>query len=469
MKIILNLLLVGVIFFFISGCKKKWLDAKPELSLTVPSTIKDYQALLDGGTTSTLNSVGFSINQISLGEIGAGDFYSLTARWQANPINREKNAYIWAPDIFSGGAGTEPDWYYPYKKIFYANLVLDGIDKIVPVTSTEIEDWGNVKGSAYFFRAYNHYDIAQHFCKWYDKSSANSDLGIPLRLTADFNDKSFRTTVEETYGKVIDDLKNAAGLLPVSVPSSKTYKIRPTKAAAFSMLARVYLTIEEYDSAFLYSDKALSLYSTLIDYNTLSSTSSTPIARFNDEVIWHCTMSNAAMLLSSFSIVDSSLYKLYLPGDRRSKIFFGTSAGNVIFKGSYNQSQIKFTGLATDELYVIRAECNARKGNTSSALIDINTLLMKRWDSAFPFEAITAINPEEALSKIIVERRKELCFRGLRWTDLRRLNKDDRFKVVLKRVIDGQTYELKPNDKKYVLPIPNDIIQLSGMQQNPRE
>jgi hypothetical protein len=68
----------------------------------------------------------------------------------------------------------------------------------------------------------------------------------------------------------------------------------------------------------------------------------------------------------------------------------------------------------------------------------------------------------------LLERRKELCFRGLRWQDLRRLNKEPEYAKTLTRKIDGITYTLPPNDPKYVFPIPPNVIALSGMQQNPR-
>lgn len=78
-------------------------------------------------------------------------------------------------------------------------------------------------------------------------------------------------------------------------------------------------------------------------------------------------------------------------------------------------------------------------------------------------------NAEEVLFAIITERRKELPFVGeIRWEDLKRLNKEERFQRTLKRVINGSTFTLPPNDKRYVLPIPLNEIQLSRIEQNER-
>jgi hypothetical protein len=77
------------------------------------------------------------------------------------------------------------------------------------------------------------------------------------------------------------------------------------------------------------------------------------------------------------------------------------------------------------------------------------------------------VDATEALNIILIERRKELLMRGLRWMDIKRLNKEDAG-IVMKRTINGQTYTLLPNDLRYSFPIPEDVISLSGMQQNPR-
>ena len=59
--------------------------------------------------------------------------------------------------------------------------------------------------------------------------------------------------------------------------------------------------------------------------------------------------------------------------------------------------------------------------------------------------------------------------RGLRWTDLRRLNRDPRYAVTLTRSINGTTYMLPPNDARYVYPIPDAVIAANpGMEQNVR-
>src|SRR3546814_20049653 len=112
--------------------------------------------------------------------------------------------------------------------------------------------------------------------------------------------------------------------------------------------------------------------------------------------------------------------------------------GTMYFRGSYHQSSVPFSGLATDEVYLIRAECYARTGNVAAAMEDVNTLLEKRWKAGtfFPFSAQTA---EEALSFILKERRKELVLSSMRWSGLRRLNQDAGFSAILIRKLKGRS------------------------------
>jgi tetratricopeptide (TPR) repeat protein len=294
-------------------------------------------------------------------------------------------------------------------------------------------------------------------------------LGIPLRLNSDFNERSVRATVEDTYGQIISDLKQARALLPKLIPDSPLYKLRVNTAAANAMLARVYLAMEDYDNAFIYADECLKLYNTLMDYNKFVVPSTgNPIPQFNSEVIYFKAMINYGFFATARLIVDPSLFASYDPNDLRKNCYFFLSSGNQAFRGGYNVNASKFFGgIATDEVYLIRAECNARKGKKDDALKDLNTLMEKRWKAA-AWTPFTATDANDALSKVLKERRKELVFRGLRWTDLRRLNQDSRFAMTLSRTVMGQTYTLPPNDIRYVLPIPDNVILLSGIQQNPR-
>jgi hypothetical protein len=147
-------------------------------------------------------------------------------------------------------------------------------------------------------------------------------------------------------------------------------------------------------------------------------------------------------------------------------LFYNIVKGEPVIKSSYSATSYLFSGVALDEIYLIKSECLARAGHLTAALENVNILLRNRYKPG-TFTPLKATTTQEALQIILTERRKELPFRNIRWTDLRRLNKEGR-NIRLARIIFGQQYELEPNSPRYVLPIPFDVITFTNMQQNPR-
>jgi starch-binding outer membrane protein, SusD/RagB family len=450
-KYILAILCFVVAILSISACKK-YLDAKPDKSLSVPTTLNDLQALLDNG--SLMNESAPTYDEVSSDNLYIPDllFNSLSEVL--------RNAYTWENYDYV----YPNDWSLIYNVVSKSNIVLNQIEEIEK-NSHNIAQWNNIKGSALVFRAQAYLKAAWIFSKAYDPDTAVEDYGIVLRTSPDFNIPSTRANVEETYKKIIFDLKEAIPLLP-DLPN---HVMRPSKAAAFGFLARTYLSMRNYDSAYKYSNLCLQLNFNLIDYNALPNiNSSQPFETFdkNPEVIMQFSVSQFYYPLDNyFARVDTILYHSYSDNDLRKTAFFESSSPDYTFKGSYQGSVTKpFTGLATDEMYLVRAECNARLQNKDAALADLNELLSKRWDSTFV--PLTAATEGEALILILTERRKELLFRGLRWIDIKRLNKDGA-NIIIIRKIGSQEYKLLPNENRYALPLPKDIVDIAGIPQNP--
>jgi hypothetical protein len=153
--------------------------------------------------------------------------------------------------------------------------------------------------------------------------------------------------------------------------------------------------------------------------------------------------------------------------DLRKTIFFKSNGnGSYAFKGNYTGIDGIFSGIATDELYLMKAECLARQGKAGESLNVLNALLITRYKNGL-FTPVTAVNATDALQKILAERRKELVMRCIRWMDVKRLNAEGAG-IVLKRKINGVMYTLAPNSNRYALPIDDDVIRVTGMEQNPK-
>ncbi len=446
-----RIILSALIVFGISGCNTSWLDIKPSDKLSVPASLGDFQALLD-------NVVVMNTNSPALQEVASDGHYTTEAafNWAQNP---ERNAYTWTHDWSYETVG---DWNNPFEVVFQCNLILEGLDKMEQSTNPSTV-FNNVKGQAMFQRARAFYELSQVWAPPYRAASSATDLGIPIRLTSDVNIPSVRATLRQTYDQILSDLMEAHSLLPLK----PDFKHRGSKIAALALLARVYLSMEDYVNAEMYSEACLNITNELLDFNSLPVGSANPYPtdyENNPEVLFR---SNLFYYNSNTygTFIDRDLYDSYESEDLRRTAYYRVNAdGTISFKMGY--VQMNFNGLAVDELYLIRAECYARAGNKDAAMADLNTLMSKRWN-ADTWVAIEATDADDALFKILDERKKELVLRGLRWSDLRRLNNDPRFAVNLSRTIGGRTYTLEANSFRYTFPIPTNVIQLSGMQQNP--
>lgn len=450
----LKYIAIAVLLFINSSCYHEFLDIKPDKSLVVPHRIKDLQALLDN-TTMNMHTVA------NLGEVGADDYFLSDNRWGTLYYAQERNTYVWAQEIFEGEKTS--CWNTPYLQIYTANLVLE---KLEEGDFTDDEAYRNVKGAALFFRAWAFYQLAQVFCPPYDEHANTNKYGLPLRLTADINESSdVRKTVGETYEQILKDVEESIALLP-EISSVAT---RPNKQAAFSLKAKCNLLQGNYEVALEAADEAMKIDNTLLDYNDMDPTKEMPFDLLNKEVVFHNVFS-AQILGPTRAQVNNSLYESYTDNDLRKKLFFYFDKDGLCrYKGMYyNAPTIFFSGIARDELYLIWAECALRTGNVSGARAVLAKLMEKRYTKG-SFEASSLPNNREDILKVtLTERRKELLFRGTRWSDIRRLNAIEDSGISLSRLLEGKTYTLPAGDKRFTFPIPDEAISLGHYLQNER-
>lgn len=450
------LLFILLSFSLLQSCNK-YLEAKPDKSLALPESLNDLQLMLDN--YSLLNS-----NYPAMGEVSSDNFYLTDDSW-GSASQSDQHYYLWQP--YDNNVG---DYENPNTAITTVNLILESLKKIKDLSQIQRVQAGKIEGSALFFRAFSYWELAQYFCKGYNKITANSDLGLPIRLSSGVTGKYKRATIEQTYQQIIGDLNRAIPLLP----DTADVKYHVSKAAAFGLLSRTYLSMQDYNKAGMYADSCLMLYDTLMDYNSdpgiNSNNSIMAFAKWNKEVIFDAVSRSESVLSRTREIVDTSLYKSYQENDLRKRLFFqlNSSKNGYYFKGNYTglSSAAMFYGIATDEMLLTRAECEARDNSQAKALKDLNALLSTRWVSG-TFQPVNTTSQDSLLGIILTERRKELIFRGLRWTDLRRLNEDPKYQLTLTRKINGTQYTLPPNGARYVFLFPKQSIDLSGMPQNP--
>lgn len=461
------LLTTGV---FYSCSKKDFLDAKSDQSLVVPATLEDFQAILD--YDFDMNGVPNGLGLVpELGEIGSDDYYLTADLYQNRLTSLYRDFYIWSEDANSGD--NLNDWDRGYNCVFMANVVLDGLSQMKEGTY-DSSQWKEIRAAALFYRAHAFYQLAQVFSYPFGMTEMER-YGLPLRLSADISEKIERSTISETYAQIIKDLEESVQ----SLPQTSAYKERPSKAACFALLGRVYLSMRDYDKALDAANASLEITDVLLDYNNLSATANYPFqgsAIMETEVLFKSTFVTQSGITSPLSIfiakIDPHLYDSYVQDDLRKVIFFRNSAPNGFrYKGSFYASTAFFVGLATDEVYLIKAECLVKLGKLHEAVETMEKLRKKRFtvnSDGYKIADIIVSNHNELLKFIREERRRQLIFRGLRWTDIRRYNMEDGAES-LRRVLDDKTYTLMPNDKRYAFLVPSLIMGYNpDMVQNPR-
>ena len=442
-KITFILIIITTVVF---SCNR-FLEEKSDSKLTTPQTLADNQAILDRSPARAFHSTG--------SEISSDDFYTTDADFERTTTEAEKRMHTWQPDRVAVPGSN--DWANVFSRVIIFNTVLDNIDQY------NIPGSENVRGQALVLRASSYLEAAQIYCLAYDKTTAMSELGLPLRLNSDFNIPSVRTNLQETFNQILLDLHFAVDLLP----QSQVHVIRPSKVTALGFLSRTYLYMGDYEKALLYGSKALKLYSELMDFNALNANASYPISYANKEVLLPTAMSSSYLLNKNITKIHENFYDSYNDNDLRKSIFFTRNASSeILFKGNYSGGGLRSPLLAVDELFLNVAESYAQLGDYSEAMNTLNQLLVTRW-KAGTFTNLKAGSTKEALQIIRAERRKELLMRGIRWSDIKRYNRDGA-NITLTRQINGETYILPPNDYRYAIAIPEDIIKMTGMPQNKR-
>lgn len=449
MKTILS---ISILFF--CSCNS-FLDKKSDIHLSVPNKLEDAVLLLNDYTE--LNS-GFPI----YGDLGSDDFYVTNESWVAASSLDQRNAYIWADEPYIDAM----QWQRPYKTVYTANQaigILANVDNQV-----NLNDYKRTYGTAHFYRAFSFLVLTEQHCPAYVDHTAANELGIPLRLNAGIDEPSKRSSLKDTYKQIVEDFKVAAANLPRIEPVIG----RPSKAAAFAALARTYLNMGNFEDAYLYADSCLQLAPELMNFNSLNASDDLPIPRFNIEVLFSANSVVAGLMGLNVALVDEELYSSYDDNDLRRTIFFksnSTPFNSHLYKGNYDKNMGSlFIGLTTSEVYLIKAEAACRINKINDALASLNILLKSRWDENALYIPIAVSENEVLLRKILEERRKELLFRGRRWSDLKRLNLDSRFQKTLVRNVGSNIYKLEPNSGKYAYRLPESVIEITGMPQNKR-
>ena len=395
--------------------------------------------------------------------------------WQSNPF--VSSTYV---------ATSDDTWAKTYVNINAASIIAA---QALTLTDNPGE-LKRIRGEALFLRAFYYFYLVNVYAPAYNKASAATDPGVPLKTTEFVQDNFFtRSTVDSVYHQIIADLSVAETCLDTVTHISLYH----ADISAVNLLqSRVYLYMQDWQDAATAAGKVISRKPQLYDLNGYQPhnsffSSGSPEAIFTQggNAMIYLTTENYAIAFQA----SPDLMNLYQPADLRRTAFFETDQlGKIRYTKMYQSSTYNVlpTEIFSDnyflrcaEAYLNKAEASAMLGNTADANDAINTLTKARFRPAD--YAPIHLNGDTLVNFIRDERRRELCFEGHRWFDLKRYAVNTQYPFT-KTIVHTwsqapyggtpyvqATLTLQPGDPDYLIPIPLEAITFNQgvLVQNP--
>lgn len=465
MKNVTTILAICVVVM-LTGCND-YLDIKPK-GEKIPTTVSDYETLLNYESVQKVSDTypAYLTDDVFLPDVAEG-----TATPGLNSVDQSiRNLYLFKKEVF-GDAQDDGFWFASYNRIYYYNTV---IDNIMDADGSDEQQKLSIRAEALISRALEYLYLVNGYAKHYDVRTAESDPGVPLILDEDISKKNLvRASVKDVYAQILSDLQTALPNLPVQ---AKGNAFRASKAAGYGVLAKMYLYMGNYAEALKAANEVLEINNSLLDlkkYAVVKPQSSigrtnVPQDIDNPENIY-IKFAPYVYGLSSKVFGSDELISLFSEDDMRLQVYFTKNFRNIptdkYVWAPYLRANL---AVSSPEIYLIAAECEAREGSVERAMSLINKLRDNRIKNNTD---IVATDRNDALQKVLEERRRELAMSGMvRYIDLKRLNQDSQSAKTVTHVTSEGTFTLEPNSPLYVLPIPAKVMRFNknSMQQNER-
>ena len=253
--------------------------------------------------------------------------------------------FFWQEQTEGGNDSPEQVWMLYYEGVYKANEALAAIEDQGGPKNDILR---NSKGEALLIRAYDHFILANEFCRPYNGKTSTKDAGLYYATgIADFSaaaEQSNRGTVADVYAKIATDIE--AGI-PLLNDTYEVPKYHFNKQAAYAFATRFYLYYEKWEKAKEYADKLLGSNpaASLRDYRALQAM---PLSKSDQAVksaeaycsasadcnlLVQTSVSNAGMALGPWLISKRYTLTNYLSETElfNSNNIWGTSS-NLIWK-----------------------------------------------------------------------------------------------------------------------------------------
>lgn len=441
MKYLDRTLVIGLVCVSIlSSCKKSYLETSPTDqvdagTLTVTSATSTINGIHRTMFTRNDNQGEFGFGTIMLNNEVLGEDYVFSGQANGWWIT----FYRWLDHRNANSGNCEHPYQFFYKIITNANVIINGIDAASGLPSEK----NPLKGQALTYRAWAHFYLVQLYGKRFDKTTPNSDPGVPLVLI-NTTDPQPRATVAEVYTQINKDLNNAETLLTTARANKSNFNLNVVRG----LQARIALTQQNWDLAGSKAAAARAGFTLMTGTQQLQGFNNWD----NPEWMWgsrqlddqtefftaylayiSCNY-NSTNIRANPKLINSTLYNTMNPNDVRRALWrvAPTSTNVVTPPGGLRFPYMNQKFLAKDfansvgdipymrvaEMYLIEAEAYARNGQEVQAKDALFTFQSTR----VPGYIRSANTGNALLTEIMNTRRVELWGEGFRFLDLKRLN-----------------------------------------------
>lgn len=449
------------------------------------------------------------------------------APYQDAPTGFDVNLYFapytWQPNLYvdmksAGNSNTDLYRAY-YSLILGCNAVIDYM-----VEDPEDQEKINyVLGQAHALRGFYYFTLVNLFGQPYNANP--KALGVPLKIISEIEERLMtRNTVEEVYAQVEKDLLESERLYKtVSADYQWDANYRASLPMAQLLLSRVYLYMENWEKAAEYAqlvmdnknfklldlnniatlDSEYNYYPYMMNYHSYANSTEAIwlYGNVRDMVGWvsdNSTDSNGRTIHPYFMASDELMdclkesegdlrvdryvakHSLYITDKDGEMVHMPQAFGKVAMQSGTNYYKplnggtgIFGRSLRLSEAYLNYAEAEAMRYKETGSDVDrtkslnaLNTLRKYRF-SAEDYKQLEITDADELVEFTHNERRRELCYEGQRWFDLRRWGMKEIKHVWYSDANTKMIYTLSANDPQYTLPFHYNALDLNAaLQQN---
>lgn len=425
----------------------------------IPTTLADFSTMMADEYDNLREDVSQAIYLLN-------DHFANEATLSYDRLTRAN--YNWDTSInrVTENNSDEACYYVSYRAISTANLILENVDDATECTDEERQQ---VAAQARIMRAMAYYRLVNYYAKPYNEDSAANDGGVPLITSSDVGASYTQPSVQEIYDFILQDITDA---LP-DLPDEGENILYNNLGTGYAFAARVYLQMGRYTEALSMANQALAINSELFDWKTFYTehesvlTDTTSYQRIDSPMGYdYCENYNFIHGVNSYASNELSI-----PVERAAKFETGDAeflsrwkkrtVGSDTYYYGMLSGNFNRGGMTTTEVYLIKAECQARTGDIDGAMETVNLVRKARILDDY-YEDLEATTETEALNFIQQVKNNAMILTFVPFCDQRRWNMDSSTATTYTKTVDGETRTLTPDSYFWVMPFPDGAVSNPG-------